>query len=110
MFHCTNERKQSKPSRVSITKVWEYYILDTLRDLVPFALYKKCEKNSWRSVSLSKVAKVVLAKAWNFNKGNTPSWVFFTFFKLYKWSQIDQGITICALRPVLNNLPAMDQY
>ena len=24
-------------------------------------------------------------KACNFTKSNTPSWVFFTFFKLYKW-------------------------
>ena len=25
------------------------------------------------------------AKAWNFNKSNTHQWVFFKFFKLYKW-------------------------
>ena len=25
------------------------------------------------------------AKAWNFNKSNTHPWVFFKFFKLYKW-------------------------
>ena len=29
----------------------------------------------------------------NFTKGNTPPWVFFTFFKLYKWYQIAQNIT-----------------
>ena len=23
-----------------------------------------------------------------FTKSNTPSWVFFTFFRLYKWYQI----------------------
>ena len=33
------------------------------------------------------------AKAWNFTKGNTPPWVFFTFFKLKKWYQIAQNIT-----------------
>ena len=27
-----------------------------------------------------------------FTKSNTPSWVFFTFLKLYKWYQIAQGI------------------
>ena len=27
-------------------------------------------------------------------KSNTPSWVFFTFFKLYKWYQIAQRITV----------------
>ena len=26
-------------------------------------------------------------------KSNTPSWVFFTFFKLNKWYQIAQNIT-----------------
>ena len=29
----------------------------------------------------------------NFTKSNTPPWVFFTFFKLYKCYQIAQGIT-----------------
>ena len=33
------------------------------------------------------------AKASNFTKINTPPWVFFTFFKLYKWYQIAQRIT-----------------
>ena len=27
-------------------------------------------------------------------KSNTPPWVFFTSFKLYKWNQIVQSITI----------------
>ena len=30
------------------------------------------------------------ALACSFAKGNTPVWVFFTFFKLYKWYQIAQ--------------------
>ena len=29
----------------------------------------------------------------NFTKSNTPLWVFFTFFKLYKWYQTVQNIT-----------------
>ena len=29
----------------------------------------------------------------NFNKNNTHLWVFFTFFKLYKWYQIAQNLT-----------------
>ena len=36
----------------------------------------------------------VLLLACNFTKSNTPPWVFFTFFKLYKWYQITQRITI----------------
>ena len=34
------------------------------------------------------------AEACNFTKGNTPPWVLFTFFKLYKWYQIRQNTTI----------------
>ena len=30
------------------------------------------------------------AEACNFTMTNTPPWVFFTFFKLYKWYQIAQ--------------------
>ena len=33
------------------------------------------------------------ALACNFTKINTPPWVFFTFFELYKWYQIAQRIT-----------------
>ena len=34
------------------------------------------------------------AEVCNFNtKSNTPPWVFFTFFKLYKWYQTAQRIT-----------------
>ena len=64
-----------------------------------------CKKHTWRSVTFS--------KDWNFTKSNTHTWVFsrshcslqlywkntspwvfFTFFKLYKWYQIAQSITI----------------
>ena len=48
-------------------------------DLVPFVQVKNREKHPWKSV--------------NFNKVNTPPWLFFTFFKLYKWYQIAQRIT-----------------
>ena len=54
-------------------------ICDALRDLVPFLQFKKREKQPWRSV--------------NFTKINTAPWVFFTFFKLYKWYQISQRTT-----------------
>ena len=33
------------------------------------------------------------ASAFNFTKSKTLPWVFFTFFKLYKWYQIAQRIT-----------------
>ena len=58
-------------------------ICDDLRDLVPFVQIKNREKHSWRSVTFSKVAGL----AYNFTKSSTLPWVFFTFFKLYKWYQ-----------------------
>ena len=56
---------------------------------VPFVQFKKREKHLWRSVNFSKVAGL----ACNFTKINTPPWVFFTFFKLYKWYLSVQSIT-----------------
>ena len=58
-------------------------ICDALRDLVPFVQFKKREKDPWRSVTFSKVAGFI----------NTPLWVIFMVFKLYKWYQIGQNIT-----------------
>ena len=45
---------------------------------------KNVKKHPWRSVAFSKVAV--------FTKSNIPPWVFFSFFKLYKWYQIAQHI------------------
>ena len=36
--------------------------------------------------------RVFILKARNFNKSNTPPWVFFTFFKLQKQYQIAQNV------------------
>ena len=58
-------------------------ICDALRNLVPFAQFKKRERHPWRS---------------NFTKSNTP-WVFFTFFKLYQWYQIAQNIAFSECKP-----------
>ena len=48
---------------------------DGLRNLESFVQFKKREKHSWRSAT----------KACNFTKSNTPLWVLFTFFNMYKW-------------------------
>ena len=37
---------------------------------------------------------ILAAKLWCVLRFNTPPWVFFTFFKLCKWYQIAQRITI----------------
>ena len=39
-------------------------------------------------------AKIFQPKVCNFTKSNTHLWVFFTFFKLCKWYQIAQRITM----------------
>ena len=51
---------------------------DVLRDLVPFAHFKKREK-TLGSVTFTKMQD----EACNYTKNNTPPCVFFTFFKLY---------------------------
>ena len=60
-----------------------FLICYALRDLVPFVQFKKYEKHQRMSVAFSKVAAKI----------DTPLWVFFTFFKLYKWYQFAQRIT-----------------
>ena len=64
------------------------YICDALHDLILFVQFKKRGKHPWRSVTF-----ILQLKPCNFTKSNTPPWVFFTFFKLYKWYQIAQNIT-----------------
>ena len=54
--------------------------------MLPFIQFQKREKPLWRSVTFSKVE----GKAYNFTKSNISPWIFFTFFKLYKWYQIAQ--------------------
>ena len=44
----------------------DVYICDALRNLVPFVQFKKREKLSWMSVTLSKVA------GFSFTKSNNP--------------------------------------
>ena len=55
-------------------------ICDTLHGVLSFVKLKKGEKQSWSSVTFSKVADFY-----------TPPWVFFAFFKLYRWYQIAQS-------------------
>ena len=56
-------------------KTHDKRICGTLRDLVPFVQFTKRE-NTHGGV-----------------RTNTPPWLFFTFFKLYKWYQIAQRVT-----------------
>ena len=63
-------------------------------DRVVETLYNlKNVKNTHREVL---ILVMLQASTCNLTKINTPLWVFFTFFKLYKWYQIAQHITYFA--------------
>ena len=49
-----------------------------------FVQFRKREKHPWRNVTFGGMLLLGTLKACNFTKSNTPPWVFFTFFKLYK--------------------------
>ena len=58
----------------------------------------KLVKNTHGGVLLFKKLQVLDC---NFTKSNIPSWVFFTFFTLYKWYQITQYVSLSILFPSL---------
>ena len=55
---------------------------DGLRNLESFVQFKNV-KNTRGGVLL--LVKFQATKACNFTKSNTPLWVLFTFFNMYKW-------------------------
>ena len=62
-----------------------------MRGAICYHLYNlKNMKNTHEGVLL---LRKLHAKPCNFTKSNAAPWVFFTFFKLYKWYQIVQNIT-----------------
>ena len=63
---------------------------DVLRNLVTLVQFKKREKQLWRCVIFGKIAGL----AFSVTESNTPPWVFFTFFKFWKWYQTTQRITL----------------
>ena len=71
-----------------ITHILTSIIWDALLDLVPFLYNFKNVKNTHGGVIF--LVKL-LAEACNFTKSNSPPWVFFTLFKLYKLHQFAQG-------------------
>ena len=64
-----------------------------MRNLVPFVQLKRREKHPWRSVTFSKAVDLRLKPA-TFTYSNTPPWVLFMFFKLYKFYENVQRITM----------------
>ena len=44
---------------------------------------------------------LLFSKACNFTKSNTCSWVFFPFFKLYKWYQLRNAPQIITSNKIL---------
>ena len=71
-----------------------------MRCAIWYYLYNlKNVKNTHGEVSL--LVKLP-ALACKFIKSNTPTWVFFRFFKLYKWYRIAQSITSVFFLLVIN--------
>ena len=74
---------------------WKTFDTVVRSDLAPFVQFKRHEKKTWRSVTFSNVllkfSKTLLKVTY---KSNISPWVFFTFFKLYKWHQFAQSVTI----------------
>ena len=68
------------------TSIW-----DGLPDLYHLYSFKNVKNTHGGMILLVKLQSSV----YNFTKSYTPSWMFFTFFKLYKWYQIAQCITCC---------------
>ena len=85
----TDTIKVQRSSTILFTKVttMEY---ETLCAIWYHFYNLKTVKNTYGGVLL--LIKL-LASACNFTKSNTPPWLFFTFFKLYKWYKIAKGIT-----------------
>ena len=64
--------------------------------------YQKCNLKSMKNTEGGVLLLVKLqGEAFNFTRSNTPSWLFFTFSKLYNWYQIAQSITFSRLQLIL---------
>ena len=70
---------KSKKQHIMVQIVFFLTIFNALRELLPFAPFKKLKKHPWKSVA--------------FSKSITPLWVFFAFFKLFKLYQIAQSVS-----------------
>ena len=60
------------PSSKFMKRMHNYQGCDALQDLIPFVQFKKREKHPWRNVTFC-----------NFNKSNTPPWLFFTLLNTF---------------------------
>ena len=96
LHRCRLKHIQSDLS-INLSKISMYLIImniiyhcDILRDYVPLIQFKNV-KTHMKECYLQESFQL---QACNFTKSNTPPLIFFTFFKLYKWHQIAQHITI----------------
>ena len=68
-----------------------FNICDVLLNLIPFVQFKIREKTPLEECYFLQSCRLLSC---NFSKSSTPPWVLFTFFKLCKWYQLAQRITI----------------
>ena len=86
--HILINTRKPKPSTHTSTDVVSISKLFVMRCAIWYHLHNfKNVKNTHGGVI---IFVKLQAEACNFTKFNTPLWVFFTFFKLYKWCQVVQ--------------------
>ena len=91
---CNRRKNLLRTLAQNMVEDWSFtriFICGALHDLVPFVQFNKRENTHGRVLILVNLQ----ASACTFTKINTPLWVFFMFFKLYKWYQIMQRTTYC---------------
>ena len=72
-----NKYNKKTPKEIDLNSLFVWYQFALIGHFISFHVSKtQC------------YSSIYLTLAWNFNKSNTPPWVFSTIFKLYKWYQI----------------------
>ena len=88
-------------TRLLYLYAWAFVIDLILCEIKIYIYVMRCaiwyHLDNWKNVKNTPRGVLILVKlqaeACNFTKINTPPWVFFTFFELYKWYQIAQRTT-----------------
>ena len=91
-----------KPSRVSMLEIFVNIVV--VRCEIWYYLYNLKNLKSTHGGALI----LVKLKACNFTKINTPLWVFFMFFKLYKQYQIAQRTAVNDVQLILQKYSVID--
>ena len=61
--------------------------------IIGLIIHMWCSARFSTICTIWKTWKIPMEECYFYHKSNTPSWVFFTFFKLHKWYQIAESIS-----------------